>query len=201
MQLKLNSSALKMLVSDNGSRSGAILGGLSDVSISGLNDGVDIGSGNYIAPFMKGMVGTGYARPYVRGLFLMKGTMPTQAEFDAGITNGLVNITALNGIFRYSDLLVYYQAQTYSPSLGSQVCSFLPVVASATGAATWFMFGSFGARDATYTTLASATYLVAGSITSIGGGGDIEMLNTAITSGVTYRVPQYELRFPSKFSV
>lgn len=217
MKLKMNSQCLKDIVSANSSNyrfgipSGT--GGVSAL-MSSLGDVIDhdgalSGGSNYTPGFLVGLTGNAnstwggsYAWPTYSGLYIMSGAMPTQAAFDTFMdtfVSGSVNPTgSLSNVFRYSDMLVAYAKQTATVVAGTCVCSFVPTAAQKSGTATWFMFGSWGGYYSSG--WRTPAYIVAGTITDIGGGGDIEMLNRNIVSGTAYRIPQYELRFPTKFS-
>jgi hypothetical protein len=198
MKLKMNASALKSMISENGVMypyENAI-GGLTGAKFGGLNDRYSESGISLNIGFCTSMSQAPLGSNSVRGLFVMKGAMPTQSEFDTAVdVNGA---KTLSGILRYSDLLVYYQSQSAAVSSGSVVCSFTPTAATGSGTAAWFMFGCWSSN---YTWGTVPNYIVAGTITGIGGGGDIEMLNTTIAAGTTYRIPQYEMRLPTKFSV
>jgi hypothetical protein len=132
------------------------------------------------------------------GLTFYKGTPATQAEIDAAVE--LIDPAAPSGFIHSADVLVYFRVNAYTIStLASFIATFLPTAAVGSGVATWFTFGTYG-----FTFAGSSTqpgFLVSGSVTSVGGGGDIELLNTTFTNGSTYRIPQYELVFPKSFSV
>lgn len=147
--------------------------------------------------FFSGMVGgANFVASY--GLYMMKGAVPTQSEFDTWYGTGATNVTADSGIFRYADLLIKYVPSGGNWNNGNLVTTFNPTAALNTGTASWYMFGAF--QYLSNGVWARPTNLLIGTVSSIGGGGDIELLNTAIVSGTTYRIPQYEMRLPSKFN-
>lgn len=166
-------------------------------------DGIGAGANTQFYGFFRlmiddqGMFPAGNAA--TKGLYFMKGAVPTQDEFDTWYGTGATNVTADSGIFRASDLLIKYVPVGGNWSNGNLVSIFNPTVAANTGVATWYMFGSF--QCTLLAVWPRPTDLLIGTVTAIGGGGDIELLNTSIVSGTTYRIPQYEMRLPTKFNV
>jgi hypothetical protein len=149
--------------------------------------------------FFQAMTSTDTYNYVSSGLYFMKGTPPTQAEFDTWYGTGATNVTADSGIFRATDLLIKYPTAGGNWNNGNLVVTFNPTVAANTGTATWYMFGGF--QNLSNNVWARPTDLLIGTVSAIGGGGDIELLNTSIVSGTTYRIPQYEMRLPTKFNV
>lgn len=195
MKLKLNTNALRQMLTFSDLITSQSIAGLVNQNISGLNSGIDVGNGNHAGSFVESLIAGGYAPGAIRGLFLYKGAMPTAAELDTYIAGAPAAVSDAT-VLRPSDLLVKYIPQTLSTSQGSIISTFISTLATGTGTAAWFAFGVYAYNG--YAT--RPTYLVVGSITGAGGGGDIEMLATNIVSGNAYRVPAYELRLPSKFS-
>ncbi len=201
MKLKTNVNGVKAMVVATGqgvySYSSGTFGGILNRTMLPL-----VGLGSASAQLFNGffpVMANGVNGYTSYGLYLMKGTMPTQADFDTWYGTGATNVTADSGIFRYTDLLIKYVPSGGNWNNGNLVTTFNPTVAANSGTATWYMFGGF--QCSSNGVWARPTDLLIGSVTSIGGGGDIELLNTTIASGTTYRIPQYELRLPSKFNV
>ena len=201
MKIKTNVNGVKAMTANTGQGqygySSGTFGGIVNRMMLPLT-GYGSASAQLFPGFFSGMVGTvNFSSTY--GLYLMKGTVPTQADFDTWYGTGATQITADSGIFRYADLLIKYVPSGGNWTSGSLVTTFNPTVAANTGTATWYMFGAF--QNLTNGVWPRPTDLLIGTVSSIGGGGDIELLNTAIVAGTTYRIPQYELRLPSKFNV
>lgn len=196
MQLKLNSNAIKEMLVQRDLISLPAIAGITSQNVSGLNSGLDLGGGNHAASFVETMAGTGgYGITSVRGLFLFKGTPVTQDELDTYLASAPLNITD-TAVIRYNDLLVKFLPQSQQTTQGTILNSFNPANAINTGTATWFIYGAFASTS--YNNRPS--YLVGGTVTGAGGGGDIELLSTSFVSGNAYRMPMYELKLPSKFS-
>lgn len=127
------------------------------------------------------------------GLYLFKGVPPTQAELDTAEAS-TTNVTALTGSFRYSDLLLYMHTASYTAIKNAPQVAFTPSSAIAAGTATWFMLGS--QKNASYYAL-----LQAGTVGAIGSGADLEIADTNIVLGTTYKQPALNIVFPNSMSV
>lgn len=200
MKVKTNVNGVKAMTTQSGqgayAYSSGTFGGITNRTLLPLV-GLGSAAAQLFYGFFSGMIGGSNFVPSF-GLYLMKGTVPTQTEFDTWYGTGATNITADSGIFRYTDLLVKYVPSGGNWNNGNLVTTFNPTVAANTGTATWYMFGAFQALS--NGVWARPTDLLIGTVSSIGDGGDIELLNTSIVSGTTYRIPQYEMRLPSKFN-
>lgn len=196
MRLKLNAYAMKEMCIYRDNISVTTIAGISGQSVSALASGVDIGGGNHSPGFIESLTGGGYGATTVKGLFVYKGAMPTQTELDSYIVAAGNNVVD-GGVLRASDLLAKFNIQATSVAQGSILNTFAPALATGTGQASWFVFGVYASNS--YTSRPS--YLVIGSITAAGGGGDIEMLSLNFVAGTAYRLPPYELKLPSKFNV
>lgn len=195
MKLKLNTNALKEMLIYRDNIYEAPMAGYTSQYMLGINSGIDAGGGSHTSTFLENLMGMGYAPSASKGLYLYKGAMPTNAEIDTYIAAAPLTVPD-TGLFRNADRLLSVTPSTQSLAQGSILHSFSPKAASASGIATWFLFGVY----AISTYAARPSYFVVGSITEIGGGGDIELPDVNIVSGTTYRIPSYELKLPSKFS-
>lgn len=119
---------------------------------------------------------------------------PTQAELDV-VEYSSTSVTALTGSFRYSDLLAYLPAKTYTAVKNSLQVSFTPSSAIASGTASWFMFGAQYYNTSYYALLQS------GTVGLIGSGADLEIADTNILSGTVYKQPAMNIVFPNSMSV
>ena len=127
------------------------------------------------------------------GLYLFKGVPPTQAELDTAEASA-TNVTALTGVFRYSDLLLYMHTASVSAVKNSLQVGLTPSAAVAAGAATWFMLGA--QKDSSYYGVFQT-----GTVGLIGSGADLEIADTNILSGTIYKQPAMNIVFPNSMSV
>ena len=127
-----------------------------------------------------------------RGLFLYKGVQATQSDLDGISTTAA--ISAWSGVHRYSDLLLVLPVSAIAYSGYNQVASLIANPAWASGTATWFMLGS--QKSSAYYAL-----LQAGTVGAIGSGADLEISDTNIVLGTTYKQPALNIVFPNSMSV
>lgn len=207
MKVKTNVNGLKAMVTAVPSNSlifaSGTIGGIVNRSLGPLNGVRRNGLNNFYSfGFLRAMVEGGEGGYTSYGLYFMKGAVPSTADFDTWYGTGATDVTADSGIFRSTDLLLKYVPSGGNWNNGNLVTTFNPTAATGTGTATWYMFGGFQCTiPVSYNSWARSTDLLIGTVSSIGGGGDIELLNTSIVSGTTYRIPQYEMRLPTKFNV
>ena len=122
--------------------------------------------------------------------------MYTQTEID---TIGLATAWSTSDITtwpRYSDILCQFKSNSGSGLAGVNGAlpfTFPGAASIGTGIATWFMI---------FCTINTALVnnLIIGTVTPIGGGGDIELTTTSITSGYFYKLPVLNIGYPTKFS-
>ena len=121
------------------------------------------------------------------GLFyLMKGTIPTQGEFD----NLGSNWRSTDRLWTDSNIdnIVTLGANTIS-------ISFRNLNAIATGTATWFYWDGESATNSSGTTAR-----LLGSITVTGGGGDLTMGDVNLVSGQPYAIGPIVLTIPALYT-
>lgn len=197
MKLKYNTAAFTDLLTYATEGGEVSVAGVPAKYFCGLNGGFYIGTNGTAVGFVKSLIGTGWGWiTSVRGLWIYKGVPPTLGELETYIAAAPVKVTATD-IFRYSDLLIKYTPLTQSVTNTSLIHSFSPSTATASGQASWFIIGVYADNSSG---VALPSYLIMGTITESAGGGDIELADLNIVSGTQYRLPPYELKFPSKLS-
>lgn len=127
----------------------------------------------------------------VRGLFLYKGTPPTQAELDA--LNGTL-YTSLATSFRYSDLLINFAPINAPTFVENKALFALPATTPIrAGEAAWFIFGVFnntGTND--------NHVFVCGTVGT--ANAELNLITTTIELNKLYRFPQFALEVPKTFA-
>lgn len=121
-------------------------------------------------------------------IFLMKGSMPLQSEFD---------VTGIS--FRSSDRLVEFLVEsgsgdTIADYANDRILStYTEAQASASGTATWFMWDAIPTSD-------TEVAKIAGTVSVTGGGGDLQMSTVNIISGQIYACGPVALNFPTTWT-
>lgn len=129
--------------------------------------------------------------PAPNGFHIYQGALPTQAQLDA-MSNAAV-YTNLNTLPRYNDMLFYAKPTSSSMVNASWQISIPPATALKTGTASWFMlFAQYAGQ--------LGNNAVVGSLSAIGGAGDIEITTLNFNAGSMYKLPQISIPFPTKFS-
>lgn len=123
------------------------------------------------------------------GLYMYQGAIPTQAQVDAWDTP-----TASFVDSRSTDRLVYFAGIAASQAGRNLSVTLAAANAVKTGSATWFMLVSTGIVSGL-----TVCNVVVGSLTLVGGGGDIEVGSVDYVLGQSYKVPQITLAMPVKF--
>lgn len=103
-------------------------------------------------------------------LRIFKGSLPTKSEL-----NAVTNVAT----YRTTDLLITYLTYalwTYE-GVNAKFNTPLPTVATGSGTASWFLMSNLDS---------GGIMLLAGDITLPGGGGEMTISDTTITSGQTY---------------
>lgn len=103
-------------------------------------------------------------------LRIFKGSLPTKSEL-----NAVTNVAT----YRTTDLLITYLTYalwTYE-GVNAKFNTPLPTVATGSGTASWFLMSNLDS---------GGIMLLAGDITLPGGGGEMIISDTTITSGQTY---------------
>ena len=114
-------------------------------------------------------LGTVAASGNLQGVFIYQGTPMAQADLDA-----FPKQTDLTMSPRYSDLLFAVQ----STGNGSRIVATKATAALKTGVATWALVGE----------MKTYPYLCLLSVSTVGGGGEIELLDTNIIAGNVYKL-------------
>lgn len=126
------------------------------------------------------------------GISFYSGTMPTQAQIDTAIP--LTSASSITDPYAASRLVSFTAASCMLAKRNLTIV-LNQGTASASGTATWFMLF--------IQTYSSPTYYPAalvGSITALGGGGDIEVVTNTFVSTSIYKVPQFTLTLPVRYS-
>ena len=135
--------------------------------VNGAQTGSGIWSGNGSANIV------GFKYNNNGKLRVFKGALPTKSEL-----NAVTNVAT----YRTTDLLITYLTYalwTYE-GVNAKFNTPLPTVATGSGTASWFLMSN---ADSTSVT---GIMLLAGDITLPGGGGEMTISDTTITSGQTY---------------
>jgi len=134
-----------------------------------------------------GLGGTRYMDRVGSSFSIMQGIIPTQNELDAAIND-----------FRSADILVNFDVQSsisYAPEIAKVIIRNVTETATASGTATWWYWDAYPAG----TTIDSGIRL-AGTVSAIGGGGELEVSDVSITSGQVYRIGTVSFTFPQYYT-
>lgn len=148
---------------------------------------------------------------YRKGLYLCKGTPPSAADVaqwgycttntsSEQITQPwyLIQSVSSMNVFRYTDVLVGFGINSASLVSNTIALTLAQATASATGTATWFCLYAvpgYNSNQSAHT----YPFIIAGTVSTVNGGGDVEVPNVAITSGNIYKLPQFELKLPFNY--
>lgn len=142
----------------------------------------------------------GYSVGPTSGLRLFKGTIPTASTVQTDTNLSIAPAFGADWTFRSTDKLVHFPIIT-SSSTGPQADGTIKTALSgaaavASGEATWFVhyLGPYQVGIGN----TSVAYALVGTVTGPGGGGDIELLSTTITSGQFYKVYNINIPLPLK---
>lgn len=129
----------------------------------------------------------------IGGIRVFKGTIPTKVDLNTSSVS--------TNSYRSSDILIESKLVGNGPvtnniwDINYIYTPGIYGVATASGVASWFIFSLF-----TSTTVANIPCAV-GTISGVGGGGDLIVDNVNIVSGLTYYFKQWIVQFPKEWTV
>lgn len=133
------------------------------------------------------------------GLQFYQGTRPTQSELNTGFpvaaTSG-ANTYTLATLPRNTDLLCHLTMYSFSEAIATNTLTAFQLSGTAirSGTATWFQLLVVHSGGYDFN-------VITGSVSAVGGGGDIELLTTTFVSGGVYKFPAIGIPLPTKFVV
>lgn len=139
----------------------------------------------------------GYVNSAIGVLYLMKGTIPASAT----------SVSTVSA--RSSDVLVPFSSGVDAPGdfITSQVNVNPAVIstqyksATGSGVATWFWIAVSGTAANGFADMNAPIYhQVIGTVGATGSGSDLEIPNTSIVAGTSYRVMNFRIQFPTSWT-